>query len=91
MITFNIWLEARDDFEDTKATVLSALFPTLDKKQAEDNMLIPMDALDNDLINRMLENGNIIEKLANRDAKQFLKSKKGITVWDFVQWLINPD
>jgi hypothetical protein len=85
---FSIWLEARD-FEEVKNTILTSLFPTLDKQQQKDNIGLPLDTLDDDLINQMLDNGNIRDRLQNRNPHQFLKSKKGITVGQFIDWLIN--
>ena len=84
---FLIWLETREDLENIKKTVLSALFPTLDGQQAEDNMMLTMDTLDSDLIDNMLDNGNVRERLGSRNPHQYLKSKKGITVQQFIQWL----
>jgi hypothetical protein len=84
---FSIWLENRS-IENLKKTVLVALFPTLDPHQQEENLVLTMDTLDQDLIENMLENGNVKEYLGDRNPHQFLQSKKGITVQQFVDWLV---
>ncbi|MCK9458480.1 MAG: hypothetical protein M0R80_02405 [Proteobacteria bacterium] len=83
---FSIWLETRS-IENLKKTILVSLFPTLDSHQQEDNLVLTMDTLDQDLIDSMLDNGNVKEYLGERNPHQFLQSKKGITVQQFVDWL----
>ena len=83
---FSIWLENRGLYS-LKKTILVALFPTLDSHQQEDNLVLTMDTLDQDLIDNMLDNGNVREYLHDRNPHQFLQSKKGITVQQFIDWL----
>jgi hypothetical protein len=85
---FSLWLEIRS-VENLKKTILAALFPTLDSHQQEDNLVLTLNTLDQDLIDNMLENGNVKEYLGDRNPHQFLQSKKGITVQQFIDWLVN--
>ena len=88
MIQFKVWSEARD-YKNIKNTVLSSLFPTLDQAQAEENLNITIDTIDPEIIDQMLNNGNIKTKLNIRDPHQFLQSRKGITIQQFIDWLLS--
>lgn len=84
---FSIWIETRN-IENLKKTILASLFPTLDSHQQEDNLVLTMDTLDQDLIDNMLDNGNVKEYLVDRNPHQFLNTRKGITVQQFIDWLV---
>ena len=84
--TFNIWLEDKDEMENLKGVVFTALFSELDPLEADANLDLKFHTLDGVKIRDMLQNMKIITAMHGRDPQPIIKNG---SIRDFLDWLVD--